>query len=314
VTIHVENLWYGYGDEDARRSADGDGHSGTDDDGDAPGTRDADASEAATGGDAFPSRVGDAAAPGEVSAVLCGLDLHVDDGEWVVIAGANGSGKTTLVRHLPGLLTPDAGTVRVDGVDVAENPVAARTAVGTVFQHPRDQLVAATVGADVAFGPENLGLPRETIDRRVETALSAVGMDGRERARVDELSGGERARVAIAGALAMGPDHLVLDEPLAGLDWPARRSVLAHLRALNADGTAVVVVTHDLRDVLAPADRLVVLADGRVVLAGAPDDDAVRDRLAAFGVRPPGTDATIADDALGGDGDRDGADAGPGGR
>jgi biotin transport system ATP-binding protein len=221
-------------------------------------------------------------------AVLRGVDLRIADGEWVVIAGANGSGKTTLVRHLPGLLEPDAGTVRVDGRDVTEDPVTARTAVGTVFQQPRDQLVAATVGADVAFGPENLGLSREAIDDRVDTALAAVGMADRRDERVDELSGGERARVAIAGALAMGPAHLVLDEPLAGLDWPARRSVLAHLRDVSAAGTAVVIVTHDLRDVLAPADRLVVLADGRVVRQGPPD--ALGEALAAYGVRPPGTE------------------------
>jgi len=152
-----------------------------------------------------------------------------------------------------------------------------------VFQDPRDQFVAATVRSDVAFGPENLGLGHDEIRRRVEDALDAVGMDGRDEERLDELSGGEQARVAVAGALAMEPDHLVLDEPLASLDAPSRDAVLARLRHLDATGTSVVVVTHDLGDVAALADRVVVLDDGRVVLDGPPED--VREELAAHDVR-----------------------------
>ncbi|MFB6106030.1 MAG: energy-coupling factor ABC transporter ATP-binding protein [Halobacteriaceae archaeon] len=217
---------------------------------------------------------------------LDGVSLEVADGECVVLAGPNGSGKTTLVRHWNGLLTPDAGEALVNGTPVEADLVAARTSVGMVFQDPRDQFVGATVGADVAFGPENLGLDRAEIDRRVATALDAVNMAGREDDRVDALSGGERERVAIAGALAMDPGHLVLDEPFAGLDWPARRSVLERLRALRAEGRSVVVVTHDLRDVLGLADRVVCLREGRVVADAAPASlDA--DDLAANGVRPP---------------------------
>ncbi|MUV61933.1 energy-coupling factor ABC transporter ATP-binding protein, partial [Halobacterium sp. CBA1126] len=171
-------------------------------------------------------RYGDATA-------LDGVTLRVDDGECVVLAGANGSGKTTLVRHLNGLLEPDEGEVRVNGTPVHDDLVAARASVGMVFQDPRDGFVGATVGADVAFGPENLGLSREEIDARVAEALDAVALAGRRDERIDELSGGEQARVAIAGALAMRPDHLVLDEPFAGLDWPARQSVLERLRALH---------------------------------------------------------------------------------
>jgi biotin transport system ATP-binding protein len=213
-----------------------------------------------------------------------GVSLTVADGEFLVLAGANGSGKTTLVRGFNGLLTPDSGTVRVNGRAVADDPVAARVSVGMVFQDPRDGFVAATVGADVAFGPENLGLSREAIDRRVADALDAVRLTGRADERIDELSGGERERVAIAGALAMDPDHLVLDEPFTGLDWGARRSVLDRLAALSADGVSVVVVTHDLRDVAALADRVVVLAEGRVACATA---DPPAARLADLGVRPP---------------------------
>ncbi|ELZ70117.1 ABC transporter ATP-binding protein [Haloferax volcanii] len=214
-----------------------------------------------------------------------GVDLAIDDGECVVLAGANGSGKTTLVRHFNGLLDPDEGTVSVNGRTVSDHLVAARTAVAMVFQHPEDQLVAATVGADVAFGPENLGLDRGDIDRRVRESLAAVNLDGREDERVDSLSGGEVERLAIAGALAMRPDHLVLDEPFTGLDEPARRSVLARLRDLRAEGTSLVVVTHDLRDVAELADRVVVLADGDVALDAAPDEAA--DRLPDLDVRPP---------------------------
>jgi len=215
--------------------------------------------------------------------VLDGLSLRVDDGEFLVIAGANGSGKTTLVRHFNGLLDPDSGSVSVDGTLVEEDPVAARTAVGMVFQNPRDCFVAATVGADVAFGPENLGLGRGEIDRRVDEALDAVDMTAHREARIDRLSGGQQARVAIAGALAMEPSHLVLDEPFTGLDAPARESILRRLGALSAAGTSVIVVTHDLRDLADRLDRVVVVAEGTIAL----ETDSVRDdRLATFGVRP----------------------------
>ncbi|NHN46123.1 ABC transporter ATP-binding protein [Halostella sp. JP-L12] len=214
-----------------------------------------------------------------------GVSLTIDGGEFVVLAGANGSGKTTLVRHFNGLLTPDEGEVLVDGVPAEADLVAARTRVAMVFQNPRDCFVAATVGADVAFGPENLGLDRAAIDRRVADALAAVDMDGRGDDRIDELSGGEQERVAVAGALAMAPDHLVLDEPFTGLDEPARTSLLERLDALHAEGTSVVVVTHDLRDVRSLADRVVALADGRVVVDAAPDEAAAE--LSAHGVRVP---------------------------
>ena len=220
---------------------------------------------------------------GETTA-LDGVSLTIDDGEFLILAGANGSGKTTLVRQFNGLLEPDDGEVFVNGQPVVDDLVAARTAVGMVFQNPRDCFVAATVGADVAFGPENLGLSRADIDERVETALSAVDMADRADERLDRLSGGEQARVAIAGALAMNPDHLVLDEPFAGLDWPARQAVLEHLDSLSAAGTSIVIVTHDLRDVLDRADRVVALSDGSVALDA--DPGTARERLAQLDVRP----------------------------
>jgi len=221
---------------------------------------------------------------GEGAPAVDGVSLTVADGEFLVLAGPNGSGKTTLVRGFNGLLSPDSGDISVNGRPVADDLVAARTAVGMVFQDPRDGFVAATVGADVAFGPENLGLARAEIDRRVDDALDAVRMQGRETDRIDELSGGERERVAIAGALAMEPDHLVLDEPFTGLDLRARESVLDRLAALDVDGVSVVVVTHDLRDLTPFADRVVVLSDGSVALDAAdPSPTALRE----LGVRPP---------------------------
>mgnify|MGYP005862513153 CR=1 FL=1 len=232
--------------------------------------------------------------PGGVTAVG-DVSLAVPDGEFLVVAGANGSGKTTLVRTFNGLVTPDSGAVAVNGTPVDDDLVAARTAVGMVFQDPRDQLVAATVGADVAFGPENLGLAHAEIDRRVDEALAAVNMTGRGEDRIEALSGGERERVAIAGALAMEPDHLVLDEPFTGLDEPARRSVVDRLQALGQEGTSVIVVTHDLRDVLDLADRVVGLSGGRVAV-DAPPAEAI-DALPGLDVRVP--DGGIATDRTG---------------
>lgn len=217
--------------------------------------------------------------------VLEGISLTIDDGEFVVIAGANGSGKTTLVRHFNGLLEPDEGSVLVDGRPVAEDLVAVRTKVGMVFQNPRDSFVAATVAADVSFGPENLSLPRSEIDRRVDDALEAVNMVDRRAERIDRLSGGEQARVAIAGALAMEPEHLVLDEPFTGLDRCARERVRERLVELNETGTSIVLVTHDLRDVGQLADTLAVLADGALVATG--EFEALRDRLPALNVGSP---------------------------
>ena len=214
-----------------------------------------------------------------------GISLEIPDGEFLVLCGANGSGKTTLVRHLNALETADEGKVLVDGVDAAENPVVARTTVGMTFQDPRDQFVAATVGADVAFGPENLGLAHEEIDERVAEALDAVGLEGRENDRIESLSGGEQERLAIAGALAMRPDHLVLDEPFTGLDAPAREAVLARLRELHAGGTGIIVVTHDLRELLGPADRVVCLSNGRAVVDDSPETAV--EQLSEYGVRVP---------------------------
>jgi ABC-type cobalt transport system, ATPase component len=224
------------------------------------------------------ARYGETTAVDEVS-------LRIDTGEYVLIVGPNGSGKTTLVRQFNGFETPDEGEMLVNGRPVAEDLVAARQAVGMVFQEPRDAFVASTIGADVAFGPRNLGCSHSEVDRRVEESLAAVNLAGREGDRIDELSGGERERVAIAGALAMEPDHLVLDEPLTGLDEPARRAVLSRVSALHDAGTSIIVVTHDLRGVLEAADRVIGMADGQIAFDT--NAETAREELAALDVYVP---------------------------
>ncbi len=217
--------------------------------------------------------------------VLSNISFRIDRGEFVLVVGANGSGKTTLLDICNGLRDPTDGAVYIDGVAVAEDPVHARSAVGRVFEDPRDQLLCATVAADVGFGPANLGVDPDTIDRRVEHALCAVGMSDRGDDAIDTLSGGERARVAIAGALAVEPKILALDEPTTGLDHPGRTSVFRHIQAANDAGMTVVFATHDLRDLYVAADRIIALADGRLALDCSPAE--ATDRLPGLGVRVP---------------------------
>lgn len=216
---------------------------------------------------------------------LSGIDLSVRPGEFIVVAGANGSGKTTLLRHLNALLLPHAGRVLVDGVSTTEDPLRARRAVGMVFQDADSQIVGETVYDDVAFGPENLGLAREEIHRRVTEALSVVGLNGFADQRPHFLSGGEKRRVAIAGILAMQSNILVFDEPFSNLDYPGVRQVLEQLISLHRKGHTLLLTTHDLEKVLAHADRLVVIQAGKVVRDAVPAE-AVKG-IEAFGVREP---------------------------
>lgn len=205
-------------------------------------------------------------------AALQGVSLDVSPGETVVVLGANGSGKSTLARLTNGLLVPDEGTVRVDGLDTDDEAAMweVRTRVGLVFQNPDNQIVGTVVEEDVAFGPENLGVERAEIRRRVDSSLATVGLTGFERREPHLLSGGQKQRLAIAGALAMQPTYLVMDEPTSMLDPEGRADVLAVARRLCSEGHGVLHITHDLSDI-ASADRVIVLARGAVVFAGSPE-------------------------------------------
>lgn len=217
-----------------------------------------------------------------------GLDdvsLALNEGAFTVIAGANGSGKTTLLRHLNGLLTSQSGSVTVCGISVKHNPRDARRQVGMVFQEADSQIVGETVYDDVAFGPENLALSREEIDRRVRGALAAVDLEGFEDKKPHHLSGGEKRRLAIAGVLAMRPRVLLMDEPFSNLDFPSAKKVLEQVLDLHRNGHTIVMTTHDLEKVIAHAQRLVVMAGGRVVEDG--DPATVLEGIERYGIRLP---------------------------
>lgn len=204
-------------------------------------------------------------------AALRGVSLHVAPGELVGVLGANGSGKSTLVRMANGILTPDFGWVEADGLRTSDEQRVRelRQHVGVVFQHPDDQIVATTVEDDVAFGPENLGLDSAELRARVEAALTAVGLLGFEHREPHLLSGGQKQRLVIAGALAMDPGYLVLDEPTSMLDPTGRAEVLAVIERLRTWGKGILQVTHDLAEV-AGASRVVVLRCGEVAFTGTP--------------------------------------------
>ncbi len=203
--------------------------------------------------------------------VLRGVDLAIRDGEFVCILGGNGSGKSTLAKHLDALLVPDAGTVTVNGMDTSDPELVydIRSSVGMVFQNPDDQLVATLVEADVAFGPENLGVRNPELAQRVSDALVEVGLTGFEQNETHALSGGQKQRVAIAGALAMHPAVLVLDEASSMLDPRGRAGLMRVCRELNRAGMTIVMVTHYMEEA-AEADRVVVLDQGCIALEGTP--------------------------------------------
>lgn len=203
---------------------------------------------------------------------LDGVDLDVKQGEFVAILGHNGSGKSTLARHLNVLLTPGSGTLWVDGKDVqdADNLWDIRQNTGMVFQNPDNQIIASVVEEDVAFGPENIGVPTQEIWKRVEKSLKSVGMVQYREHSPNRLSGGQKQRVAIAGVMAMEPKCIVLDEPTAMLDPNGRKEVLDAVEQLNREkGVTVVLITHYMEEVTR-ADRIYVMDNGKVVMQGTP--------------------------------------------
>ena len=203
---------------------------------------------------------------------LDGVSLAIEQGEYVVILGHNGSGKSTLAKHLNALLLPSSGDVYVRDWNTRDlrRTLDIRRTVGMVFQHPDNQIVATIVEEDVAFGPENLGVPRPELLERVDWALDLVEMQQYRTRGPHQLSGGQKQRICIAGVLAMQPDVLVLDEATAMLDPIGRKEVLEVARRLNRErGVTVIAVTHFMREAL-EADRMVVMAAGRIALEGPP--------------------------------------------
>ena len=202
------------------------------------------------------------------------IELVVDDGEFLGVIGHTGSGKSTLVQLMNALLVPTAGRVLVDGMDTRERKLRrkVRTTVGLAFQYPETQLFANTVAEDVAFGPRNLDLPDDEVDRRVREALERVGMDYAEVAQRSpfDLSGGQQRRVALAGILAMEPRVLVLDEPAAGMDPATVSEIRAYLRELNDQGLTIVLVSHSMDDVAELCSHIIVLDHGTLHMQGTP--------------------------------------------
>ena len=218
------------------------------------------------------------------------IDLQIEPGEFVAVIGANGSGKSTLARHFNALLLPTEGVVKIHGLDTLaeENLWKIRQNTGMVFQNPDNQIVAAVVEEDVAFGPENIGVPTEELRIRVEDALRAVDMlDYREHAP-HLLSGGQKQRIAIAGTLALGSDCIILDEPTAMLDPKGRKEILNTVLKLNREQhITVVYITHFMTEAV-QADRVIVMSEGKVVFQGTPKEVFSRvDELEKLGLEAP---------------------------
>ncbi len=206
--------------------------------------------------------------------VLDGVTLSIEEGTFVAVLGHNGSGKSTMAKHLNAILLPTGGAVYVSGMDTADENLLLeiRRTIGMVFQNPDNQIVANVVEEDVAFAPENLGVPSEEIRQRVDNALKAVGMYQFREHAPHLLSGGQKQRIAIAGVIAMQPRCIVLDEPTAMLDPIGRADVLRTIKQLNrSSGVTVVLITHHM-DEAAQADRLVVMAKGKVIADGTPKE------------------------------------------
>ncbi len=210
----------------------------------------------------------------EQNLVLSDITMQIEKGEFVALLGHNGSGKSTLAKHFNAMLLPSGGKVYVDGLDTLDESLKyqIRRKAGLVLQNPDNQLVASIVEEDVAFGPENLGIPSGEIRRRVDEALKTVGMYEHRTHAPHKLSGGQKQRVAIAGILAMEPDCIVLDEPTAMLDPQGRSEVLDTIRRLNREkGITIVLITHYMDEAVL-ADRVVVMDDGKILKEGTPKE------------------------------------------
>ena len=229
---------------------------------------------------------------------LRGVDLEIEKGSFVVVLGHNGSGKSTLAKTFNGVLLPAGGKVYVEGMDTCDENLllAIRQRVGMVFQNPDNQIVANVVEEDVAFAPENLGVPTEEIRKRVDDALKAVGMSEFVRHAPHLLSGGQKQRIAIAGVIAMEPACIVLDEATAMLDPIGRQEVLSTVHRLNREkGITVILITHHMNEA-EEADRVIVMDDGVVAMDGSPRQVFTQvDALRSMGLTVPDTVALLYD-------------------
>ncbi len=220
---------------------------------------------------------------------MCGLDFVVNRGERVAILGGNGSGKTTLLYHILGLLAPNEGRVAVFGVNPAEQYNTIRERIGVLLQNVDDQILSPTVWDDISFSPRNYGYGKEETSRMVERVLAELGIEHMRDKICHYLSGGEKRKVALAGALVMRPELLILDEPFEGLDNRSRTELVTLLNAFNREGITIVMSTHDLNLVAAFADRVYVLARGHgAITAGTPADIFLQvEALRASNIDPP---------------------------
>ncbi|MCQ2547609.1 MAG: energy-coupling factor transporter ATPase [Clostridia bacterium] len=210
----------------------------------------------------------------KVKRALNGISLDIEKGSFLAVVGQNGSGKSTLAKNINGLLLPTRGKITVKGVELADDERIwdIRQNVAMVFQNPDNQLVASIVEDDVAFGPENLGVPSEVIRQRVDDALKLVGMYEMRNKAPHLLSGGQKQRIAIAGALAMDPDIIVFDEPTAMLDPKGRKEVMAIINKLHEEGKTIILITHFMEEAV-QADRVVILKKGSgILLDGSPKE------------------------------------------
>ena len=234
--------------------------------------------------------------PGDEFETLHGIDLEIKEGSFVAVLGHNGSGKSTLAKLMNAILLPSSGKVYVDGIDTSDEArlLDVRRTVGMVFQNPDNQIVANVVEDDVAFAPENLGVPSAEIRRRVDDALKTVGMYEYRLHAPHLLSGGQKQRVAIAGVLAMQPRCVVLDEPTAMLDPVGRREVVATVtRLCREKGMTVMLITHHMAECIG-ADRLIVMSEGRIVADGTPREVFSRvELLRSEGLAVPATTELI---------------------
>ena len=225
---------------------------------------------------------------GKYIRALKNLSFSIEKGQFVTLAGMNGSGKSTLAKLLNGLYVPTDGEVLIDDISTKDeqNTFEIRRKAGMVFQNPDNQMVATIIEDDVAFGPENIGLPREEIIERVDYALKAVGMDEFRTRTASKLSGGQKQRVAIAGVLAMRPDILILDEATSMLDPKGRREVMDIAKELNEQGITIINITHNMEEAVI-SDRVIVLRKGRLVIDAPPKDAFASGLVEACGLALP---------------------------